>query len=77
MEHFGTTWSKRNRTGQVIGTRTQFLIVLFYASTCHKVQGLTLPGAVVHCTKEFVPGLIYVAAGRRGKMAVFLTAEKT
>ena len=48
----------------MVGTRTQYPIVLFYASTCHKVQGLTLPGAVIHCTKEFVPGLVYVAASR-------------
>ena len=26
--------------------------------TCHKSQGLTLPSAVTHCTKEFVPGLM-------------------
>ena len=30
------TWSKRNRAGQVIGSRTQFPLVLFYACTCHK-----------------------------------------
>ena len=33
----------------------------FYACTCHKTQGLTLPRAVVRCSKEFVPGLIFVA----------------
>ena len=47
-----------------MGSRTQFPIMLFYACTCHKVQGLTLPSAVVHCSKEFVPGLTYVAASR-------------
>ena len=36
-----------------------------YAITCHKSQGLTLPAAVVfHCSKEFVPGLTYVAYTR-------------
>lgn len=58
------TWSKRNRAGEVVGSRSQFPIVLFYACTCHKVQGLTLPSAVVHCSKEFVPGLTYVATSR-------------
>lgn len=35
-----------------------------YAITCHKAQGLTLPAAVVHCSKEFVPGLVYVSLSR-------------
>ena len=35
-----------------------------YAITCHKSQGLTLPAVVVHCSKEFVPGLTYVACTR-------------
>ena len=39
-------------------------MVLFYASTCHKAQGLTLPGVIVHCSKEFVWGLNYVADSR-------------
>ena len=58
------TWLKRNRSGEVVGSRTQFPVVLFYASTCHRAQGLTLPCIVVHCTKEFVSGLIYVAVSR-------------
>jgi len=58
------TWSNRDRSGEIVGSRTQYPVTLFYAATCHKVQGLTLPGAVVHCCKEFVPGLIYVAASR-------------
>ena len=58
------TWSKRDRTGRVVGSCTQYPVFLFYACTCHKTQGLTLPRAVVHCSKEFVPGLIYVAISR-------------
>ena len=58
------TWSKRDRTGRVVGSRTQYHVILFYACTCHKTQGLTLPRAVVNCSKEFVPGLIYVAISR-------------
>lgn len=55
------SWSKRNRNGQNIGTRTQFPVVPFYACTCHKTQSLALPCVVVHCCREFVSGLIYVA----------------
>ena len=58
------TWTKRNRTGGITGSREQFPVVLFYASTCHKAQGLTLPGVIVHCSKEFVWGLNYVADSR-------------
>ena len=58
------TWIRRNRNGQKIGGVTQFPIVLAYAVTCHKSQGLTLASAVVHCSREYVPGLIYVAVSR-------------
>lgn len=58
------TWTKRDRSGQIVGSRTQFPVVLSYAATCHKTQGLTLSSAVVHCSKEFVSGLIYVAVSR-------------
>ncbi|KAL9977521.1 hypothetical protein ACROYT_G014932 [Oculina patagonica] len=47
------TWSKRNQDGQVFGNKTQFPVILFFACT-----------AVVHCSEEFVPGLIYVAVSR-------------
>ena len=58
------TWIKRNRAGEKSGSITQFPIVLAYAVTCHKSQALTLPAVVVHCSKEFVPGLLYVAMSR-------------
>lgn len=45
-------------------SRTQFPLVFFYAATCHKTQGLTLPAAVVHCSQEFVSGLTYVSVTR-------------
>ena len=54
------TRSKRDRSGRV----DSILSFFFYACTCHKTQGLTLPRAVVNCSKEFVPGLIYVAISR-------------
>lgn len=47
-----------------MGSRTQFPVALMFAITCHKSQGLTLPAAVLHCSKEFVAGLSYVAMTR-------------
>ena len=35
-----------------------------YAITLHKSQGLTLDSVVVHCSTQFVPGLIYVSSSR-------------
>ena len=39
------TWVQRDRSGQNVGSRTQFPVVLSYAATCHKTQGLTLRSA--------------------------------
>ena len=58
------TWIKRDRNGQRVGSVSQYPIVLAYAVTCHKSQGLTLRSAVVHCSREYVPGLIYVTISR-------------
>ena len=58
------TWIKRDRNGQRVGSVSQFPVVLAYAVTCHKSQGLTLSSAVVFCSREYVPGLIYVAISR-------------
>ena len=58
------TWIKRNLTGQRMGGVTQFPLVLAYAVTCHKSQRLTLTSVIVHCSREYVSELIYVAISR-------------
>ena len=58
------TWIQRNRQGETIGVVHQFPLTLGYAVTCHKSQGLELPEVVVYSSKEFVPGLVYVAMSR-------------
>lgn len=55
------TWIQKNRQGETIGVVHQFPLTPAYAITCHKSQGLDLPAVVVHSSKEFVPGLLYVA----------------
>ena len=58
------TWIKRNRNGNKIEVLPNFQLFLAYAITCHKSQGLTIAVAVVHCSREYVPGLIYIAVSR-------------
>lgn len=58
------TWNKRLVTGSIVGSRKQYPVAAMYAITCHKSQGLTLPAVVLHSSKEFVPGLTYVACTR-------------
>ena len=57
-----------NSSGSLSIKRTQFLIRLSWACTMHKVQGLTIPQAVVSFElekrKTFKPGPMYVALGR-------------
>ena len=54
-------WPLSGKPGSRIGSVCQFPVILAYAITCHKSQGLTLPAVVVHSSKEFVPDLLYIA----------------
>lgn len=55
------TWIKRNCHGEKIAVVHQFPLTPAYTITCHKSQGLKLPAVAVHLSKEFVPGLLYIA----------------
>ena len=56
------TWTNIDERRHKIGSVCQYPIIVAYAITCHKSQGLTLDAVVVHCAIEFVAGLIYVAS---------------
>lgn len=58
------TWTNHSMTGQKVGKVTKYPIILAYAVTCHKSQGLELPYVVLHCSSEFVSGLTYVGMSR-------------
>ena len=58
------TWNQRNQRGESMVSVTQFPVILAYSLTCHKSQGLELPPVVLNSSKDFVPGLIYVAMSR-------------
>lgn len=49
---------------QVYMTRTQMPILLCWAATVHKVQGITLDYAVMCLRSPFSPALAYVALSR-------------
>ncbi|KAB2111480.1 hypothetical protein AG0111_0g1919 [Alternaria gaisen] len=62
---FRSTREYMFRGNQGACTRTQFPMVLSYAITVHKSQGISLDQACLNITeKEFVPGLTYVAVSR-------------
>ena len=58
------TWNNNDERVQKIGSICQYPSIVADAITCHKSQGLTLDSVVVHCSTEFVPGLIYVSSSR-------------
>ncbi len=58
------TWTNYNQEGQIIGSRCQIPMKLFWASTVNKVQGQELEAVCFHSSYEFTGGLIYTALSR-------------
>ena len=56
-------------------TRTQFPLIVAYAITVHKSQGITVDRIVVKVGKEFAPGLNYVACSRVRTLEGLLVEE--
>jgi len=47
-----------------VASREQIPLLPAWALTVHRVQGLTLMAAIVHCDRFFAPGQLYVALTR-------------
>ena len=62
------------RTDKMVMVTEQFPLVLAFAMTIHKSQGLTLESVAVDCQGAFEPGQVSVAIGRvRSKGGISVT----
>jgi len=57
-------WVKTDMNGKKVSSMKQIPIILSYALTIHKSQGMTLDQAIVDCKNIFVSGQMYVALSR-------------
>lgn len=58
------TWLKTNFSGRKIASFKQIPLILSYALTIHKSQGMTLNSIVIDCKNIFAYGQLYVAMSR-------------
>jgi len=57
-------WIKTDMNGKRVASMKQIPVILSYALTIHKSQGMTLDQAIVDCKNIFVSGQMYVALSR-------------
>ena len=62
-----TKFSKRE--GDIVATREQFPLLVGYAMTVNRCQGLTIPEVVIHCANMRFAGQVGVAMGRVKSLA--------
>lgn len=58
------TWKKVDIYGHTKAKLKQIPLILAYALTIHKSQGMTLDGAIIDCKNIFASGQLYVAMSR-------------
>ena len=54
------TWYKYDKDGNILGSRAQYSLSLWYAITVHKCRSLTIDtNIIVHRSQEFSPSQTY------------------